>query len=207
MSPFSAWSLRKWCLISICLVLECCMGFFEIFMALILSHLIGTCSKDNSKSLSVYFIQRICAQHKLVAMYSASAVDKATKFCFLLCHETSECPRKWQVPLVLFLSTLQPAKLASKNLINSKLWLSEYHKLMSIVPFKYLRIRFMALKWDSLGHDRNLAHKHTLYMMSSLLVVKYSQRGKYRVSKGIDTIFHGEISVRRYFGIYRRFWR
>ena len=30
MSPFCAWSLRKWCLISISLVLECCMGFFFI---------------------------------------------------------------------------------------------------------------------------------------------------------------------------------
>ena len=28
MSPFCAWSLRKWCLICICLVLECCTGFF-----------------------------------------------------------------------------------------------------------------------------------------------------------------------------------
>ena len=51
MSPFCTWSQRKWCLISICLVLECYMRFFEIFMALVLSHLIGTCSKDKLKSL------------------------------------------------------------------------------------------------------------------------------------------------------------
>ena len=56
MSPFCAWSLRKWCLIFICLVLECCTRFFYILMALVLSHLIGTCSKDKSKSLSVCFI-------------------------------------------------------------------------------------------------------------------------------------------------------
>ena len=53
------------------------MGYFDIFMALVLSHLIGICSKDESKSLSVSFIQRICVQHKLAAMYSASVVDKA----------------------------------------------------------------------------------------------------------------------------------
>ena len=53
MSPFYAWSLRKWCFIFICLVLECCTGFFEMFMALVLSHFIGTCSKIKLKSLSI----------------------------------------------------------------------------------------------------------------------------------------------------------
>ena len=49
---------------------------FDILMALVLSHLIGICSKDKPKSLSVCFIQRICAQHNLAAIYAASAVDK-----------------------------------------------------------------------------------------------------------------------------------
>jgi hypothetical protein len=39
----------------------------------------------------------------------ASAVDKATEFCFLEDHETMDLPRSWQVPKVLFLSILQPA--------------------------------------------------------------------------------------------------
>ena len=115
MSPFCAWSLRKWCLISICLVLECCTGFFEMFITLVLSHLIGTCLKNKLKSLSVYFIQRICVQHKPAAMYLAFAIDKATKFCFLLCHETSECPRKWQMSLVL----LKKKNKVSENLGNT----------------------------------------------------------------------------------------
>ena len=103
-------------------------------------------SQKNKHYLNVYVIQRICAQHKPVAMYSASAVDKANEFCFLLCHETSECPRKCQVSLVLFLLTLQPAKLAFEYPINSKLSPLGYHRPMSIVPFKYLRIRFTTLK-------------------------------------------------------------
>ena len=42
-SFFSTWSLRKWCWISICLVLECKTGFFVRLIALlVLSHLIGT---------------------------------------------------------------------------------------------------------------------------------------------------------------------
>ena len=63
-------------------------------MALVLSHLIDTCLKDKPKSLSVCFIQRICAQHKSAVMFLAFIVDKTTEFCFLLCYEKSECPKK-----------------------------------------------------------------------------------------------------------------
>ena len=43
----------------------------------------------NPKSLSVCFIQSTCAHPNPAAMYSASVVDKATEFCFLLCQDTS----------------------------------------------------------------------------------------------------------------------
>jgi hypothetical protein len=36
-------------------------------------------------------------------------VDKATEFCFLELQDTKDLPRNWQVPIILFLSTLQPA--------------------------------------------------------------------------------------------------
>jgi hypothetical protein len=35
-------------------------------------------------------------------------VDRATKFCFLEEQHTIGLPRNWQVPDVLFLSTLHP---------------------------------------------------------------------------------------------------
>ena len=41
-SPFWTWSWMKWCLISICLVLECCIGFLVKLMALVLSQYKGT---------------------------------------------------------------------------------------------------------------------------------------------------------------------
>jgi len=41
-SPFRTWSLMKWCLISICLVLECCIGFLVRLIALVLSQYKGT---------------------------------------------------------------------------------------------------------------------------------------------------------------------
>jgi len=47
-------------------------------------------------------------------MDSASAVDKATHACFLLCQDIKLDPSRWYVPLVLFLSILRPAKFESK---------------------------------------------------------------------------------------------
>jgi hypothetical protein len=41
-SPFPTWSLKKWCRISICFVLECWTGFVANFTALSLSHMRGT---------------------------------------------------------------------------------------------------------------------------------------------------------------------
>jgi hypothetical protein len=57
----------------------------------------------------VAFIQTICAQQLLTAMYSASAVDNVTLFYFFDDHETSDFSNSWQVPDVRLLSTLHPA--------------------------------------------------------------------------------------------------
>jgi len=50
------------------------------------------------------------AQQLPAVIYSASVVERATQACFLECHEIREQPKRWQVPLVLFLSVLQPPK-------------------------------------------------------------------------------------------------
>jgi hypothetical protein len=47
-------------------------------------------------------------------MYSTSAVERATEFCFFEAQDTRDLPRNWQVPDVLFLSILHPAQSASK---------------------------------------------------------------------------------------------
>jgi len=66
----------------------------------------STLVRFNPKSLSCCFNQRICSQHLPAIVYSASEVDNATQASFLFCHGTRLDPRKWQVPLVLFLSNL-----------------------------------------------------------------------------------------------------
>jgi len=79
-------------------------------MVFVLSHNKGTLQMFNPKSSSCYLIHKICAQQLPAAIYSTSVVDKATHACFLLCHDIRLDPSRWHVPLVLFLSNLQPAK-------------------------------------------------------------------------------------------------
>jgi hypothetical protein len=53
-------------------------------------------------------------------MYSASAVERATEFCFFEAHDTRDLPKNWQVPDVLFLSILRHAQSAYEYPIKSK---------------------------------------------------------------------------------------
>jgi hypothetical protein len=77
-------------------------------IALSLSHSNGTFLNLIPKSFKVAFIQIICAQQLLVDMYSALVVDNVTIICFFDDHKTSDLLSSWQVPKVLFLSTLHP---------------------------------------------------------------------------------------------------
>jgi hypothetical protein len=79
------------------------------FIALSLSHSNDTYLNLIPKSFKVAFIQRICAQQLPVVMYSASAVESATLFCFFDDQETSDLLNSWHVSDVLLLSTLHPA--------------------------------------------------------------------------------------------------
>jgi len=60
------------------------------------------------KSLSCYLSHRICAQQLPPTMYSASVVERAMYAYFLLCQKIKLDRSKWQVTLVLFLSSLHP---------------------------------------------------------------------------------------------------
>ena len=108
-SPLVSWSLKKWCQMSMCLVLEWLTGLFASLMALSWSHNNGILVKWHPKSWRVCLIQSSWAQHAPAATYLASAVERATQFCFLELQDTRDCPRNWHVPKVLFWSTLQPA--------------------------------------------------------------------------------------------------
>ena len=87
----------KWYITSICLVLECYMGFLVKLMELVLSQNMGTQLKSKQKSCKKYFIHKSWTQHTPAAMYSAFAIDNEMALYFLLNHDTKQLPRKWQV--------------------------------------------------------------------------------------------------------------
>ena len=102
-SPLVSWSLKKWCRMSMCLVLEWLTGLFASFMALSLSYNNGILVKRHPKSRRVCLIQSNWAQHAPTATYSASAVESATQFCFLELQDTRDHPRNWHVPEVFLI--------------------------------------------------------------------------------------------------------
>ena len=59
-----------------------------------------------------------------------------------------------------------------KKLISSKNDFLGYHKPKFCVPIRYLKIRLSAIKWDSLRHAWNLAHKKTLNIILGILAIK-----------------------------------
>jgi hypothetical protein len=62
MSQFSTWSLRKWYLLSRCLILLWKTGFLATEIALVLSHMRGILSNLTPKSLMVCKMHRIWEQ-------------------------------------------------------------------------------------------------------------------------------------------------
>ena len=120
-SPLFTWSLMKWWRISICFVLECCIGFLVRIIALVLSQCKGIWERDSPKSLNCCLIHKLWAQQLLAAMYLGSAVDNATHACFLLCQKIRLDPSRWHVPLVLFLSIFHPRNLSQSNQLSSKI--------------------------------------------------------------------------------------
>jgi hypothetical protein len=57
-------------------------------------------------------------------MYSASAVERATEFCFFEAQDIKDLPKNWQVPDVLFLLILHPPNRHTNNQLN-QMWIPE----------------------------------------------------------------------------------
>jgi hypothetical protein len=87
--PSSSLSLMKCRSISTCLVLSCCTRLFAMFIAALLSqyNMMGL-SSNNPNSSSNLRSYNSSLTPWAMALYSASAVDLATTFCFLLLQET-----------------------------------------------------------------------------------------------------------------------
>ena len=86
---FSKWSFIKWRSISTCFVLSCCTGLFAILTAAWLSQykFIGSFTLS-PRSLRILLIHNSSHTPCTMPRNSASALDLATTFCFLLLHVT-----------------------------------------------------------------------------------------------------------------------
>ena len=130
--------------------------------------------------------------NRVLHIYSASAVDKATEFCFLLNQETRERPSKWQPPEVLLRSTRLPAKSEFEYPKRSKLAPLGYHKPMLGVCLRYRRILFTAERCDSFGLAWKRAHtKHYIGPRCG----KVKQRPYHRTIKRLINRFTVHIQV------------
>ncbi|XP_042028301.1 uncharacterized protein LOC121784711 [Salvia splendens] len=99
MTPPSNFSLMKWRSTSTCLVRSCCTGFSDMLIAALLSQN-NLLFRFGGKPISVSNLlsHMISMSPLLMPRNSASALDKATTFCFLLLQVTRLPPMKVQLP-------------------------------------------------------------------------------------------------------------
>ena len=88
--------------------------------------------------------------HEESARNSASIVDIAILFCFLLVQAISELPRKIRKPVVDFLSESLPQS-ASQKAVSVRLSLPLRVSFKELVAFRYLRILFTDVQFCIVG--------------------------------------------------------
>jgi hypothetical protein len=91
----------KWCCMSMCFVREWWVGFLASAMHPWLSHMMVVAPTCTSPTSAINFLNHMASLvHWLVAMYSASVVDKAIVCCLLQFHEMAPTPTKNTYPVV-----------------------------------------------------------------------------------------------------------
>lgn len=73
-----------------------------------------------------------------MTLYSASAEERDTTFCFLECHEMRELPRNKQKPEIEWHESEQVAQSTSAKILSSKVEDAEKKNPNPMEPFKYL---------------------------------------------------------------------
>ena len=86
-----------------------------------------------------------------IALYSASAKERATLVCFLDFQETRESPRKTQNPVTDFLESWHEAQSALENAFNCNEEEEEKNKPWPGLFLRYLSKWWVACKWGCLG--------------------------------------------------------
>ncbi len=154
-SPLSNFSRMKWCCMSMCFVWKWWVGFFASAMHPWLSHMMAVAPTCTSPTSAINFLNHMASLvHWLVAMYSASVVDKTIVGCLLQFHEMAPTPTKNTYPVVERRSFASPPQSASQYPLKLTS-LVQRHNFKSKVPFKYRMMRFTAIQWEGPALDMN----------------------------------------------------
>ncbi len=136
-----------------CFVRACGVGFFVNDIAPWLSHRITIAFfsfmyLDSFMSFVIHIASLVAC---VLAMYSASVVDKAIVGCRLLLHEVAPPPIMNTNPMVDLLSSRSPTQSTSQYPTTS--WGDNplRHNLNCNVPCKYRKMRFTAIQCSRLG--------------------------------------------------------
>jgi hypothetical protein len=142
--------------ISTCFVRSCWIGLCEILIAVLLLQnrfILQLAAK--SISVNNLLSHRSSQRPLAILQNSASALDNATIFCFLLFHVTRFPPTKVKYPEVDFLSEIFPTQSASIY-PSIFIWLFFENRIPFLgEDFKYQRILIAASMWSSLGQCIN----------------------------------------------------
>ncbi|GKC41109.1 hypothetical protein Tco_1058831 [Tanacetum coccineum] len=131
MTSASNFSLMKCRSISICFVRSCCTGFSEIWMVALLSlmTLLGSCG-GYPISVSSFHIYNTLVIPLAIPRNSASALERATTFCFLL-HPSNKVPTNLKACSVL-------AGISSEYIDKAKALASSNRFPLAILAIGYL---------------------------------------------------------------------
>ena len=164
----------KWYPISMCFNLSWKTRFTDICTQLWLSQWITVGSRiwPNYPAKSVRS-QTTSLAAELATIYSASAVLRATEFCFLLHQEITAEPRLKQHLEVLFLSAVHLAQSESVNPCDFKSHSESYRRPYPTVPRKYLSTCFAAIQWIYLGSHMNWLRAFTAKQIFGLVFVRF----------------------------------
>jgi hypothetical protein len=155
-SPFSMWSLRKWCLLSTCLIFLWKTGFLATEMALVSSHYPKNLRAAASSSYIIGPAGGLCNRR----LFARRPIKKRRS-------------KKWQVPEMIFRSIPQPAKLQSEKPTRSNEEEAECQISNSGVCLRYLKIHWTTVRCEEHGEVWKRAQRHTMNWMFGRVAMRY----------------------------------
>lgn len=175
--PLITWSIKKWYLISMCLLQPWYTGWLTRLIVDLLStnnfSFLDSIILNSSSNIPIHATWHATYD---ATMYSTSHDDKATMFASLSSlnwsafdHEFVEC----NTLLFVVISIEIWISVAIYLCICVGLLLPWHHHIWSITPFMYLNTLLTTVRWHSWGFSMNLLKNPTLWQIFGLVLQRY----------------------------------